>query len=263
MQIEFSDRVVVVTGAGRGIGWCIATSFAERGAEVFAADILPDALEAQLQRDKPLSTAARQRLRLREVDVTEAASVEALIAEAQSSSEQQPAAVDILVHCAGGVLGQHSQALETVREADWRAILDVNVQGAFLSARAVAPGMKQRRRGRIIVISSRAGLGVSLTGIASYGTAKTAQIGLVRQFAAELGEFGITVNSVAPGFMRTSPDYERQWQAYSEAERQAVFNRIAMRRWGEPDDIAHAVMFLASDYASWITGQTLSVGGAP
>ena len=111
------------------------------------------------------------------------------------------------------------------------------------------------------MIASRAGLGVSLTGIQSYATAKAAQLGLVRQLAHELGPNGITVNAVAPGFLRTSPDYERQWQSYGPEGQKAMIERVAMRRLGEPQDIAHAVMFLASPYASWITGQVLPVTG--
>ncbi len=181
--------------------------------------------------------------------------------EAQAAS--RTGAVDVLVHSAGGVRGQHRQPIESVSEAQWHAIQDANVGGAFLCTRAVVPGMKRVGSGRIVIISSRAGLGVSLTGIASYGTAKAAQIGLVRQLANELGPFGITVNSVAPGFMRTSPDYEEQWLSYSEQQRQAVRERVAMRREGRPEDIANAVMFFASQYAGWVTGQTLAVTGSP
>jgi 3-oxoacyl-[acyl-carrier protein] reductase len=123
--------------------------------------------------------------------------------------------------------------------------------------------MKAAGGGRIILISSPAGLGVSLTGIQAYGTAKAAEIGLTRQLAAELGQYDITVNSVAPGFMPTSPDYVRQWDSYSPDRQQSIVEAIAMKRLGEPQDIAHAVMFLASEYAGFITGQVLSVRGGP
>ena len=123
--------------------------------------------------------------------------------------------------------------------------------------------MKRAGKGRIVTISSRAGLMTSLTGIQSYAAAKHGQLGLVKMLAQELGPFGITVNSVAPGFMATSPDYERQWASYDEAFRAAFAERIAVRRMGKPEDIAHAVLFLASDYASWITGQVLPVTGSP
>ncbi len=121
--------------------------------------------------------------------------------------------------------------------------------------------MKSRGYGRIVTISSGAGLGVSMTGIQAYASAKAAQLGLVRQLAHELGPFGITANAVAPGFLRTSPDYERQWASYGEEKQAAVINSIARRRLGKPEDIAAATLFLASDAADWITGQVLSVDG--
>jgi 3-oxoacyl-[acyl-carrier protein] reductase len=116
-------------------------------------------------------------------------------------------------------------------------------------------------RGRIINISSGAGLRVSLTGIQAYASAKAGLIGLTRQLAHELGPRGITVNCVAPGFVRCNPTTEKQWEAYGEEGQQRLVASIATRRLGKPEDIAHAVMFLASDYASWITGQTLAVDG--
>jgi 3-oxoacyl-[acyl-carrier protein] reductase len=161
------------------------------------------------------------------------------------------------------VRGQSASPVEDVSLADWRAIVDANLTGAFLFAKAVAPGMKHAGYGRIVTISSRAALATSLTGIQSYAAAKHGQLGLVRQLAQELGPFGVTVNSVAPGFMRTSPDYQRQWEGYDAAFRAQLLDRIAMRRMGTPEDVAYAVMFLASDFASWITGQVLPVTGSP
>ncbi|HUS55598.1 MAG TPA: SDR family NAD(P)-dependent oxidoreductase [Thermohalobaculum sp.] len=252
MQIIFPGQTVLVTGAVRGIGRGIVHAFATRGAHVHAADIetveLPGiAAGATLGEGGSIETHT--------LDVTDPAAVEALVARIGT--------VDIAVHSAGGVRSRPKVSIDQVTDADWRAIQAVNVDGAFHVARAVVPGMKQAGKGRIVIISSRAGLGVSLTGIQSYGTAKAAQIGLVRQLAAELGPFGITVNSVAPGFMPTSPDYIRQWESYGEDGQKALVAGIAMRRVGRPDDIAHAVMFLASDYAEWITGQTLPVCGGP
>jgi 3-oxoacyl-[acyl-carrier protein] reductase len=128
-------------------------------------------------------------------------------------------------------------------------------------SQAVAPGMKRAGGGRIVNISSGAGLGVSLTGIQAYAAAKAAQIALTRQLAHELGPFQITVNNVAPGFVRSNPSTERQWQSYGEEGQAALLARIALRRLGTPADIANAVLFLASDYAGWITGEVLSVAG--
>lgn len=102
---------------------------------------------------------------------------------------------------------------------------------------------------------------MSLTGIQAYASAKAAQIGLTRQLAHELGPWGITVNNIAPGFVRSNPTTERQWQSYGEDGQRQLVERIALRRLGSPDDIAHGVLFFASDYAGWVTGQVLSVDG--
>jgi len=252
MQITFPGQTVLVTGAVRGIGRGIVHAFAARGAQVYAADIETAELPA-------IAAGARLAdggsIQTHTLDVTDPSAVAALVARIGP--------VDIAVHSAGGVRSRPKVPIDEVTDADWRAIQAVNVDGAFHVARTVVPGMKQAGKGRIVIISSRAGLGVSRTGIQSYGTAKAAQIGLVRQLAAELGPSGITVNSVAPGFMPTSPDYVRQWESYGDEGQKALVESIAMRRLGRPDDIAHAVLFLASDYAEWITGETLSVCGGP
>jgi 3-oxoacyl-[acyl-carrier protein] reductase len=244
MQIRFDGKTVVVAGAARGIGRAIVRAFANDGASVVACDRLVAEIEPG------------ERVRALAVDVTDAASVDAVVAQAGGR-------VDVLVYVAGGVLGQVPKPLEEVRPEDFAAIVDANLKGCFLFARAVAPGMKKAGGGRIVTISSRAGLATSLTGIQAYASAKHGQVGLVKQLAQELGLFGITVNSVAPGFMATSPDYERQWNSYSEEFRRSFADRIAMRRMGRPEDIADAVLFLASDRASWITGQILPVTGSP
>ena len=138
---------------------------------------------------------------------------------------------------------------------------DVNLTGAFNFSQAVAAGMKAKGWGRIVTISSGAGLRVSLTGIQAYASAKAGQIGLTRQLAHELGPFGITVNCVAPGFIRCNPSTEKQWESYGEEGQRKLVASIATRRLGRPEDIANAVLFFSSDFASWITGQTLSVDG--
>ena len=250
MLIEYHSKRILVVGAARGIGQAITRAFASRGGAVVAADLLVDAV-AGLQGPDPSGGAVTTC----KIDVTDPASATAAV--------DAYGPFDVLVYVAGGVLGQRAQPLENVTAEQFRAVVDVNLTGCFLLAKAVAPGMKARRGGRIITISSRAGLATSLTGIQSYAAAKHAQIGLVKQLAQELGPSAITVNSVAPGFMATSPDYERQWNSYSDEFRTKFADNIAMRRMGLPDDIAHAVLFLASDYASWITGQTLPVTGSP
>jgi 3-oxoacyl-[acyl-carrier protein] reductase len=255
MIARFDDATVIVTGAGHGFGRAIALAFGERGARVWACDIgaTPLAETAQLAQERGAA------LETRVVDVTDREVARAFVAEAEGASAT--GAVDVLVNNAGGVLGQVGRPLEEVTPESWRALFAVNVEAAFTFAQAVAPGMKRRGAGRIVNISSGAGLGVSLTGIQAYASAKAAQIGLTRQLAHELGPFGITVNNVAPGFVRSNPTTERQWQSYGEAGQRALVERIALRRLGTPEDIANAVVFFASPAAGWVTGQVLSVDG--
>ncbi len=253
MEIAFPDKTVIVTGAAHGFGRAIALAFARRGATVWACDVLADELAVT----RELVEQDAGRCLIRQVDVADRDAVFALVAEAEGVSGR----VDILVNNAGGVLGQIGRPLEEVTPAEWQAIYEVNVSGAFWFAQAAAPGMKQAAWGRIINISSGAGLGVSLTGIQAYASAKAAQIGLTRQLAHELGPFGITVNSIAPGFARTNPNSEKQWQSYGADGQARLLESIAMRRLGRPEDIAHGVLFFASDYAAWITGQILSIDG--
>lgn len=247
MNITFDGQCVLVAGAARGIGRGIAQGFAAAGARVFAADRL-------------LAEMADLEAQTRQVDLLDRTALREWVAEAAAATGR---AADVLVYVAGGVLGQRAKPMEEVAEAEWRAVLDANLTGAFLSAQAVVPGMKARGRGRIVFIASGAGLRTSLTGIQAYASGKAGEIGLARQLGQELGPFGITVNAVAPGFQRTSPDYERQWQSYSAEQQQGMIERTALRRAGTPEDIAHAAMFLASDFAGFITGQTLSVSGNP
>jgi 3-oxoacyl-[acyl-carrier protein] reductase len=252
MLITFAGKRVIVAGAARGIGHAIAAAFAESGATVTACDRLVE----EVERYAGPAITGNGSIRAARVDVTDKPSIEAVVAAAGDP-------IDVLVYVVGGIRGQRPKPLEQVPVEDFHQIVDVNLTGAFLFAQAVAPGMKRARNGRIVTISSRAAIAPSLTGIQSYAAAKHGQLGLVRQLATELGPFGITVNTVAPGFLRTSPDYEPQWEGWGPEGQKAFVERIAMRRMGTPEDIAHAVMFLASDYASWITGQILPVMGSP
>ena len=253
MTFDFSGKTALVTGAAHGFGRAISVALAERGAQVWASDVLAD----ELSDTAALCREARGTCHAAVVDVRDRAAVEACVATACAATGR----VDILVNNAGGVLGQVGRPLEQVTPEDWRAIFDVNVTGAFYCAQAVAPGMKAARGGRIVNISSGAGLGISLTGIQAYASAKAAQIGLTRQLAHELGPWGITVNNIAPGFVRSNPTTERQWESYGEDGQRALVDRIALKRLGAPEDIAHGVLFFASEYAGWITGQVISIDG--
>ena len=225
---DLSGRVAIVTGTAHGIGAGIAAALAEHGAAVHGVDIDT-------------------------VDVTDAPQVDDFVASVGR--------VDILVNNAGGVVGQVGRPLEDVSEHDWRAIVDANLTSTFLCTRAVAPGMKERRYGRIVNISSGAGRSVSLTGIQAYASAKAGQIGFTRQTAHELGPFGITVNSIGPGFILSNPTSIAQYERYGEEGQRKLVESIATRRLGKPEDIANGVLFFVAEESSWVTGQVLSIDG--
>ncbi len=245
---DFTGRVAIVTGSAQGIGRAIAEGLSQGGATVWAADI--DESAAQ-------ETARSANATGYGLDVSDRAAVKRFVDTVVARNNR----IDILVHSAGGVRGQVGRPIAEVSEADWQAIFAVNATGAFLMCQAVAPHMQKARYGRIVTISSGAGLRPSLTGIQAYSSAKHALVGLTKQLAWELGPYGITVNSVAPGFLRSNPSSEAQWQSYG-AERQArMLEGIHTRRLGQPQDIAYGTLFLASEPAEWITGQILSIDG--
>jgi 3-oxoacyl-[acyl-carrier protein] reductase len=253
MTDDFRDQTVIVTGAAHGIGRGIAHAFARRGAHVWACDIREEALTETAAGADGFAGTVTPRL----VDVTDRAQVLAFVAEAEARTGR----VHVLVNNAGGVGGQVGRPLEEVPPEDWRVLFAINVDSAFTFSQAVVPAMKRARSGRIVNVSSGAGLGVSLTGIQAYASAKAAQIGLTRQLAHELGPWEITVNNVAPGFVLSNPTTERQWASYGEEGQKALIERIALKRLGTPEDIAAGVLFFASPGAAWVTGQVLSVDG--
>lgn len=253
MNFDFTGKTAIVTGAAHGFGRAISMAFAKRGARVWAIDIAAN----ELKDTKRLCVEVGGRCESRTVDITQPDAVNALMDEINRSSGR----VDILVNNAGGVLGQIGRPLEIVTAEEWNAIFAVNVSAAFYLCQAVAPGMKAARSGRIVNISSGAGLTISLTGIQAYAAAKAALISLTRQLGHELGAWAITVNCIAPGFVRSNANTERQWEALGADGQQALVNAIALKRLGTPEDIANGVVFFASDHAGWISGQTIAIDG--
>jgi 3-oxoacyl-[acyl-carrier protein] reductase len=223
-----AGKTAVVTGTAHGIGAAIAEALAADGAAVHGVD---------------KETA----------DLTSPDAVREFFAGI--------GAVDILVNNAGGVCGQVGQPLEEVSDLDWHAVVNANLTSAFLCSRAVVSGMKERRWGRIVNISSAAGLGVSRTGIQAYASAKAGQIGFTRQMAHELGQFGITVNCIAPGFILSNPTTQVQWDGYGEQGQADMLAAIATRRLGQPADIANGVRFFVAERSAWVTGQTIAIDG--
>lgn len=248
---------MIVTGAAHGLGREMVHRFALAGDRVHAWDVRSEVID---EGGSVTGGSVTGRL----VDVTDPDAVARAVRAAETAAaggSKPDGAVDVLVNCAGGVLGQVGRPVEDVSVQDFDAIVRVNLTAAFLTCRAVVPAMKRVGRGRIVNISSGAGLTHSKTGIQAYAAAKAGLLGLTRQLAHELGPHGITVNAVAPGFVRSNPDTERQWERYGPEGQAALVEGIALRRLGTPGDIAAAVLFLASDEAGWITGQTLPVDG--
>jgi 3-oxoacyl-[acyl-carrier protein] reductase len=225
---ELDGMVAVVTGTAQGIGQAIAKSVRDAGAEVHEVD-----------KDR--------------VDLSDSAATENFFAGVGT--------VDILVNVAGGVCGQTHTPIDELTDEAWNAVVDANLRTTFNCTRAVSRTMKERGYGRIVNIASGAGRSVSLTGIQAYTSAKAGQIGFTRQTAFELGQFGITVNCIAPGFVLSNPTTQKQWESYGEEGQQALLARIATRRTGTPEDIARGVRFFVAPAAGWVSGQVLSIDG--
>jgi 3-oxoacyl-[acyl-carrier protein] reductase len=248
MHIRFDGQIALVTGAAQGIGRAIALGLQLAGAKVHLADI------AEI--DWPTAEPTRGFER-HHVDLGKQGDAHDLIDEVMTSDGR----LDILVNAAGGVRGQIGKPIEDVSEDDWRAIFAANVDSAFWLAQAAAAPMKKQSFGRLVFIASGAGLRPSLTGIQAYTAAKHALVGLTKQLSQDLGRFGITSNAIAPGFVRSNPATERQWESYGIDGQRRLVENIHTRRTGEASDIANAALFLASTQSAWITGQILSVDG--
>ena len=264
-------RVAIVTGAGRGIGRAIAESLIAEGAQVIVAD--NGASIAGDGGDPEVARAAVGELN------EKAGSGHALaFTESVASPGVGKQLVDLALKTFGGIdiVVNNAAILRDAfvfraDPADWDAVIRTNLSAAFYLINAASGVMREQGKsgrggnggydwGRIVNIVSSAGLYGNL-GQAAYASAKAGQIGLTRQLAHELGPWGITVNAVAPGFVRSNPATERQWDAMGAAGQAALVDGIALKRLGTPDDIAAAVMFFASAKSGWITGQVLSVDG--
>jgi 3-oxoacyl-[acyl-carrier protein] reductase len=245
MQLGLTDKVAIVTGSGRGIGAETARALAEEGARIVVTDI-----DAQAAAD---SCAALQGAGFNAIaaaaDVTNAADVERLVQAAFSAF----GSVHVLVNNAGFA---RDARITKLSEAHWDAVVDTVLKGAFLCTKAVAPLMAAQHWGRVVNISSRAHLGNP--GQANYSAAKAGILGFSAALALELGRDGITVNTIAPGFIET--DGVRNLPHYPKSRDNAIA-RTPLGRPGVPRDVAGAVAFLASEAAGYITGATLHVTG--
>ena len=235
-------EIALVTGASRGIGAAIADTLAANGAKVVGTATSESGAQAISQRLSASGGTGRI------LNVTDGAAVEALI----DAIGKEFGPVSILVNNAGIT---RDQLLMRMKDEDWNAILDTNLSSVYRTSKAVMRGMMKARKGRIVNIASVVGV-TGNPGQSNYAAAKAGIIAFSKSLAREIGSRGITVNVVAPGFIDTD-----MTRALTEEQRQALLGQIALGRLGAADDIAQAVLFLASPAASYITGETLHVNG--
>jgi len=239
--IDLGGRTAFVTGSTRGIGWAVARALHAAGAQVAIVGRSADRAQA-------VAAEFGERAAGVACDVADAAQVEAAIAAA----EQALGPIDILVNNAGLT---RDNILLRLTDEDWDAVLDANLKGAFHTTRAVIKGMMKRRSGRIINITSVVGL-TGNKGQANYAASKAGLVGFTKSVAKEYASRGVLANCIAPGFIETD-----MTAALPSEARTALLEQIALGRLGRPEDIAAAVLFLASEHAAYITGQVLVVDG--
>lgn len=242
--MKLQDKVALITGAGRGIGAATALRFAREGATIVACDVHEDDVR-QTVRDCQDAGATAIGLA---ADVTDRSGMD----RAVGSILARFGRIDVLVNNAGIT---RDARFEKMTEAQFDAVIDVNLKGVFNAAQAVVPGMIERGRGVILNASSVVGLHGNF-GQTNYVAAKAGVIGFTRALARQLAPFSVNVNSVAPGPTKTAA-----MASFSESQLERISASVAMGRLGRPDEIADAVCFLASERASFITGQTLLVNG--
>jgi 3-oxoacyl-[acyl-carrier protein] reductase len=242
--MELANKVAVVTGAAQGIGKTIAVCLAGKGASLVVCDIN---LEMASETAREIETAGGSCLALQS-DVTSLPDAERIIKE----GSERFGAVDILVNNAGIT---KDNVLLRMKEEQWDQVMAVNLKGTFNCTKAAIKLMLRQKRGTVINIASITGL-MGNAGQANYSASKAGVIGFTKAVAREYAERGITVNAVAPGFIATA-----MTDAIPEKEREALIKQIPLQRLGTPLDVAHAVCFLASEQASYITGQVIGVNG--
>jgi 3-oxoacyl-[acyl-carrier protein] reductase len=241
---QLANQIAVVTGAGRGIGRAIALKFAAEGADVVCVSRTAENSEKVAQEVRALNRKAWGHA----VDVADAAAVAAAGERILAAAGR----VDILVNNAGIT---RDGLLMRMSEADWDAVLDTNLKGAFLFTKAFTRAFVKQRSGRIINVASVIGL-IGNAGQCNYAASKAALLGFTKSVARELASRGITVNALAPGFIETD-----MTAGLSEQLRSDVLKSIPLNCLGQPEDIANAALFLASPGARYVTGQVLTVDG--
>jgi 3-oxoacyl-[acyl-carrier protein] reductase len=243
---RLAGKVAIVTGAGQGIGEAIARRFAREGAQV----IVNARTAANIDRVVDAIVAEGGVAHAIAGDIGTLAGVGALIDGAVGRFEH----IDILAHNAG--IFPHNP-LEEMADEEWAKVIEVNLTSAFRLTKSCIPVMKKRGGGRIVFSSSVQGNRVAVPGCAHYAASKAGLNGFIRAAALELAEYKITVNGVEPGLILTPGTAD----ALSDRRREQMAQYVPVKRWGEPEEVAHAMLYLASEEAGYVTGQTIIVDG--
>ena len=243
--MKLKDHVAIVTGAARGIGKAIALAFIREGAKVAIIDLDKERLEIL---KKEINKENREAMTIF-CDITKSSEVNGMVDQVRKRFGR----IDILVNNAGII---RRGTIETVTEEEWDRVIEVNLKGTFNCCKAVVETMKQQGYGKIINVSSIAGKMGDITSAPGYGSSKAGIDALTKTLARQLAPFGINVNAVSPHAIET--EMSAQW---SEERRKEIIASIPLGRLGKPEDVAEAVLFLASDEASFITGEILDVNG--
>ena len=244
--MDLTDKIAIVTGSARGIGYAIAQKLAEVGANVVVNDI--EAAAEPLEKVAAEIRAMKRESLAVTADVSSADDVNRLI----ETSADAFGRIDILVNNAGVT---RDQLIMRMSDEEWDTVINIDLKSAFLCTRAVIRHMLKQRWGRIISIASVVGL-VGNAGQANYASAKAGIIGLTRSIAKEVGSRGITANAIAPGYIQT-----KMTEQLNDEQRQEMLKHIPLASLGTPRDVAEAVAFLASEEARYITGQVLNIDG--
>lgn len=241
---QLEGKVAIVTGAARGIGQAIALKLAGAGADVALCDLQKDWLDETASRVAALG----RRVECYAVDVSQGEAVNATVEAVHKAFSR----VDVMVNNAGIT---KDTFLARMTEADWDAVLDINLKGAFLFSKAVSRLMMKQRSGAIINVASIIGL-IGNAGQCNYAASKAGMIALTKSVARELGSRNIRANAVAPGFIKT-----KMTDKLDESTQKKMLESIPLGRFGEPEDVANVVLFLAGDASSYVTGQVIKVCG--
>lgn len=241
---SFDGKKVLVTGAARGIGQATALTFAEEGADLLLCDLNSDWLDETKRRAEEKGATVD----VFSVNVADEAQVQAAVAEAHKAAGR----IDVLVNNAGIT---KDGLLIRMSEQDWDDVISVNLKGVFLFSRAVSKIMMKQRSGAIVNVASVIGL-VGNAGQSNYSASKAGVIALTKSTAKELASRSVRVNAVAPGFIKT-----KMTEALTEEVQQKMLSAIPMNQFGEPEDVANVIAFLAGEKSAYVTGQVVTVCG--